>query len=83
MEQEWISLNEFMRRNHIGYEVALRLINSGKIEYEKQENGNYKIKVSKNEQIAKDMENLIRENEELKTTAKTALNILRQVVGER
>ncbi len=83
MEQEWISLNEFMRRNHIGYEVALRLINSGKVEYEKQKNGNYKIKVSKNEQIAKDMENLIRENEELKTTAKTALNILRQVVGER
>ena len=83
MEQEWISVNEFMRRNHIGYEVALRLINSGKVEYEKQKNGNYKIKVSKNEQIAKDMENLIRENEELKTTAKTALNILRQVVGER
>lgn len=83
MEQEWISLNEFMRRNHIGYEVALRLINSGKVEYEKTEGGSYKIKVTKNEQIAKDMENLIRENEELKTTAKTALNILRQVVGER
>lgn len=35
MEQEWISLNEFMRRNHIGYDVAIKLINSGKVEYQK------------------------------------------------
>lgn len=78
MEQEWISLNEFMRRNHIGYEVAIKLINSDKVEYQKI-NGQYKIKVSKNEQIAKDMENLIRENEELKITIKTMKNILKQV----
>lgn len=80
MEQEWISLNEFMRRNHIGYDVAIRLISSGKVEYQKSDTGQYKIKVSKNEQIAKDMENLIRENEELKTTIKTMQNILKQVV---
>lgn len=79
MEQEWISLNEFMRRNHIGYGVAKRLIAGGKVEYQKSEDGNYKIKVTKNEQVAKDMEKLIRENEELKTTIKTMLNILGQV----
>lgn len=45
----------------------------------KKLDGQYKIKVSKNEQIAKDMENLIRENEELKTTIKTMQNILKQV----
>ena len=37
MEEKWISLNEFMRRNNIGYDEALRLLNSGKIEYEKSE----------------------------------------------
>ena len=66
MEQEWISLNEFMRRNHIGYETALKLINSNKVEYQKL-NGQYKIKISKNENTNETMEKLIRENEELKT----------------
>lgn len=80
MEQEWISLNEFMRRNHIGYEVATQLINSGKLEYKKTAGGSYKIKVSKNEQMAKDMENLIRENAEIKTMAKNALNMLKQII---
>ena len=31
MEQEWVSLNEYMRRNHIGYETALKLMSSGKV----------------------------------------------------
>ena len=44
MEQEWISLNQFMKRNHIGYETALRLISSGKVEYEKTGKNKYKIK---------------------------------------
>ena len=78
MEQEWISLNEFMRRNHIGYETALKLINSGKVEYEKV-GLQYKIKVSKNQDMNESMEKLIRENEELKTTIKTMTNILEKV----
>lgn len=82
MEQEWISLNEFMRRNKMGYAVAKKMVDDGTVE-SKKIGSQYKIKVSKNEQINKENEALIRENEELKTTAKTALNILRQVVGER
>lgn len=78
MEQEWISLNEFMRRNHIGYETALKLINSGKVEYQKI-GGQYKIKVSKDEKINEDMEKLIRENEELKTFVRTAKKFFEQI----
>lgn len=78
MEQEWISLNEFMRRNHIGYSTALKLINTGKVEYQKLE-GQYKIKVSKNEKIDETMEKLIRENEELKTYIKAMQNIANQI----
>lgn len=37
MEEKWISLNEFMRRNNIGYEETLRLLNTGKIEYQKSD----------------------------------------------
>ncbi len=79
MEQEWISLNQFMKRNHIGYETALRLISSGKVEYEKTGKNKYKIKVSKSEQIDETMEKLIRENEELKSYIRTIQNISNQI----
>lgn len=78
MEQEWISLNEFMRRNHVGYDTAIKLIHSGKVEYEKLD-GQYKIKVSKDIKVNESMEKLIRENEELKAYIKTVQNIMSQV----
>lgn len=43
--EEWISLQEFMRRKKIGQEVAYQLLKSGKYEYEMTEGGRYKIKV--------------------------------------
>ncbi len=45
MPEEWISLNEFMKRQHLGYEVALQMINNGDIEAKKTKGGRYKIKV--------------------------------------
>lgn len=47
MEKEWINLSEFMDRNKMGYDEALRLLNSGKIEYQKSEGGRYRIKVGR------------------------------------
>ena len=78
MEQEWVSLNEYMRRNHIGYETALKLMNSGKVEYQKI-GGQYKIKVSKDKEVNAKIEKLIRENEELKTYIKTIQNVANQI----
>ena len=78
MEQEWVSLNEYMRRNHIGYETALKLMKSGKVEYQKI-GGQYKIKISKDKEVNTTIENLIRENEELKTYIKTIQNLMNQV----
>jgi len=78
VEQEWISMNEFMRRNHVGHDTAVKLINSGKLEYEKLE-GQYKIRVSKDLNINESMEKLIRENEELKSYIKTIQSISSQI----
>ena len=47
MEKEWINLSEFMDRNKMGYDEALRLLNSGKIEYQKSEGGRYRIRVGR------------------------------------
>lgn len=78
MEQEWISLNEFMRRNQIGYETAKKLIHNGKVEYEKL-GSQYKIRVSKDEKLNETLEKLIRENEELKTYIKTLQTVANQI----
>ena len=78
MEQEWVSLNEYMRKNHIGYETALKLMRSGKVEYQKI-GGQYKIKVSKDKEVNATIEKLIRENEELKTYIRTIQSLANQV----
>ncbi len=77
--QEWISLNEFMRRNKIGYDTALKIINSGKVEYQKL-GSQYKIKVSKDQKVNEMTENLIRENENLKTQFKIIQNLINNVL---
>lgn len=78
MEEKWISLNEFMRRNNIGYEEAIRLLNSGKIEYQKSEGGRYRIKVGGNIKD-KEKEILIKENAELKAVINSLKAILKEV----
>ena len=78
MEQEWVSLNEYMRRNHIGYETALKLMSSEKVEYQKI-GVQYKIKISKDKEVNTTIEKLIRENEELKTYIRTIQNLANQV----
>lgn len=76
MEQEWISLNEFMRRNHVGYSTALKLINSGQVECQKL-GSQYKVKVSKDSNES--MEKIIRRNEELETYFKAIQSMTNQI----
>ncbi len=78
MEQEWISLNEFMRRNKMGYETAKKMISDGTVECKKI-GSQYKIKVSKNEQINKENEALIRRVQELETQLKTIKTLANQI----
>jgi len=77
VEKNWISLKEFMRRNNMGYDAAIRLINSGKVEYQKI-NSQYKIKVGSNRN-EKFIEELIRENAQLKSIISSLKAILKEV----
>lgn len=65
--EEWISLQEFMRRNKVGQEVAYQMLKSGKYEYEKTAGGRYKIKVGGDTVPRARYEELLQENAELKT----------------
>lgn len=69
--QEWISLNQFMKRYKVGYDVALKMIYNKKVDCIKTNGGRYKIKVTTNDETTKDIEKLIRENEEFKTIIKS------------
>ncbi len=79
MEQEWISLNEFMRRNKMGYATAKKMISDGTVECKKI-GSQYKVKVSKDAKVNQEMEKIIRRNEELEITLKTALGMIQNVL---
>lgn len=78
MEREWISLNEFMRRNKMGHSAAKKLMYEGKVEYQKI-GKQYKIKISKNEVINKDNIKLNNRITELETYIKTAKKFFEQI----
>ena len=65
--EEWISLQEFMRRKKVGQNVAYQMLHSGKYEYEKTAGGRYKIKVGGDTVPQARYEELLKENAELKT----------------
>lgn len=79
MEPEWISLNEFMRRNHIGYEVALQMIHEKEVEYRKTDGGRYKIKVG-GDMVSR---NLYEIEKERRVAAETKLQLLTNILVER
>lgn len=74
---EWITLREFMKRNKIGYEKAIKLINESKVEYQKSETGTYRIKVSNSEKDSEFVRNLIEEN----TRLKEKIELMKKIVN--
>lgn len=79
----YISLQEFMRRNKIGQNVAYQLLKSGKYKYEITKGGRYKIfidEISDNISLEK-YEKIIRENEKYKNTLNSILNQLKEVLN--
>lgn len=78
MPEEFISLNEYMHRYKMGYDVVLRLIHDGKIEAHKV-GSRYKIKVG-GDTVSREMyEKAIKKIAELETIVKTMQNIANQV----
>lgn len=76
--EEWVSLQEFMRRKKIGKEVAYQLLASGKYEYEKTEGGHYKIKIG-GDTVSRKM---YEEEKEKRIRAETKLNLVLKILDE-
>ena len=77
--EEWISLNEFMKRYRVGYEVALKMIHNNEVECKKTAGGRYKIKVG-GDTVSRE---LYEKEKQKRIEAETTLNLLRQVLVER
>lgn len=65
-----------MKRNKLGYDKAMQLIYNNKIEYQKEENGRYRIKVSNNKNDTEFVRSLIEENARLKEK----LELIKQMI---
>jgi len=76
--EEWISLNEFMRRRKIGYNVAMQMITNNEVEYQKTDGGRYKIKVG-GDSVSTELYNKLLERA---TKAETKLKILEDIILE-
>lgn len=74
--EEWISLNEFMKRRKIGYGVALKMLESNEVEFKKTPRGRYKIKVG-GDTVSKE---LYEREMQRRIEAETKLNLLRNIL---
>ena len=76
--EEWISLQEFMRRQKVGYKVALQMIYNKQIEALKTPGGRYKIKVGGNS-VSKEM---YEQEKERRIQAETKLQLLKKILED-
>ena len=78
MEEKWISLNEFMRKKNIGYDVALQMIHNGDIEGKKY-GSRWKIKIG-GDTVSRQ---LYEEEHRKRIEAETTLKLLQNILLER
>ena len=76
--EEWISLTEYMKRYHIGFKEAKKMINNNEIEYRQTDGGHYKIKVNGN-MVSRD---IYEKERERRIQAETKLNLLKNIFNE-
>ena len=79
MLEEWISLNEYMKRYKVGYEVALQMIHNKEVECQKKPGGRYKIKIG-GDKVSKELYETERER---RIKAETTLSLLQSILIER
>lgn len=80
IEPEYISLNEYCRRFRMGKPQVKYMCEQGQLDYRITPSGYYKIKVGGDTVSTGVYENVMRENEKLKTLAKSAISILNEIL---
>lgn len=74
--EEWISLQEFMKRRKIGNKVALQMIHNKEVECQMTPGGRYKIKVG-GDTVSKEMYELEKEK---RIKAETTIQLLQNIL---
>ena len=76
MEEQWISLNAFMKMRKIGYDTAIEMIENKEVESSKTPGGRYKIKIGGNTVSKETDDHAI----ERAIQAETKLNVLKSIL---
>lgn len=76
MEEEWISMTEYMKRYKIGYETVKNMIYKKELEVKETPGGQYRIKVGKDNVSRKVYE----AEKERRIQAETKLDILKKII---
>lgn len=80
---KYISLNQYMKKYNVGYNFAMQMLHSGKLEYMKTNKGYYKIAIYEDNLIPfEKYEKVAKENEKLKTIIKNISNISKEALNE-
>ena len=79
--EEFISLNEYMKRYHVGHKEVTRMIENNELEYRLTDGGHYKIKVGGNT-VSREV---YEAEKEKRIQAETKLNLLTKILvgGEK
>ena len=75
--EEWISLNQFMKRQNIGYKTVLQMLENKEIDYIRT-GTRYKIKVGGNT-VSRD---IYEKEKERRIQAETKLQMLKDFINE-
>lgn len=78
MQDEYISLNEFMKRYKIGYNNVLQMINNKEIEAHKTVGGQYKIRITK-DSVSREV---YEEEHKRRIEAETTIDLLKKILIE-
>lgn len=76
--EEYITLNEYMRRFKLGHQNVLNLIATNQVEYQVTQSGRYRIKVGGNS-VSKEMYD---KTVERAVKAETKLEILKKILND-
>ena len=76
MEEEWISMTEYMKRYYIGYETLKNMIYKKELEVRETSGGQYRIRVGKDNVSRKVYE----AEKERRIQAETKLDILKKII---
>ena len=80
VNHKWVSVSEYAKQTGLGVEKVKQFVRSGKIEGERTDDGYWKVKVYKDDAVAKEV---FDEEHNKRIEAETTIKLLQNILLER